>query len=128
MKKTALNHWRGIAMLAGMVLLSLGACKKDSSGATANTQTTPNLSVDFKPKTLALTGYKSSSVINYNGQNSVTISGLSIQGGSSPCINLTNCTNIHITQCAFSNSTVAAIQMYNCSNITIDYCYFANNA
>ncbi|MBS1533040.1 MAG: right-handed parallel beta-helix repeat-containing protein [Bacteroidetes bacterium] len=130
MKKTALTPWHGIAMFAGMVLLSLGACKKDVSVNPADTATKANLpKFDFKPKSLAtLTSYTSSPVINYNRVNNITISGLSIAGGTVPSISLNNCSNVHITQCSLGNTTTVAIQLYNCTNITIDYCYFTKCA
>jgi len=131
MKKTALTPVRGIAMLAGLVLLSLGACKKDESVApAADTATQANLSksVNFQPTELAtgLTSYKTSPVINYTNQHDITISGLLIKGGSVPSITLTNCYNIHITHCSLGNSTNVAINMYNCRNITVDYNYISN--
>jgi hypothetical protein len=93
MKRTALTPWRGIAMSAAMVLLSLGACKKDASMTPEETATQANLSkLNFKSTTLAtaLTSYKSSPVVNYTGKSNITISGLAITGGSVPCISLTN--------------------------------------
>ncbi|MGZ3777136.1 MAG: hypothetical protein ACXVI9_05935, partial [Mucilaginibacter sp.] len=121
----------GIAMLAGLVLLSLGACKKDEN-VTPTETTTPQAdlskSVNFQSTTLAtgLTNYKTSPVINYNGKHDITISGLSISGGTVPSITLTNCYNIHITHCSLGNSSNVAINMYNCHNITVDYSYFTN--
>ncbi|MGZ3943573.1 MAG: right-handed parallel beta-helix repeat-containing protein, partial [Mucilaginibacter sp.] len=128
MKKTALTPWRSIVTLAGMALLGVGACKKDVNVTPADTSPT-NLakSVDFKQHTLAsLTSYKASAVINYTGQHDITISGLSIKGGTVPSITLSNCYNVHITQCSLGNSTNVAINLYNCYNITIDYNYFTN--
>lgn len=125
MKITALTPWRGIAMLAGMVLLSLGACKKDAVNP-ADTQTHTNF--NFQPKSLAsvLTSYTSSPVISYIKQHDITISGLAIKGGTVPSITLSGCYNVHITQCSLGNSTNVGIELYNCYNVTIDYCYFTN--
>ena len=128
MKKTALTPWRGIAMRSGVVLLSLGACKKDAVAPAENTPTQTNLShsFDFQPKSLAsvLTKYTSSPSLSYTGKSNLTISGLSIQGGTTNCITLINCSNIHITQCSIGNATNVGVNMFNCSNVTIDYCYF----
>lgn len=127
MKITALTPRRGIAMLAGLVFLSLNSCKKDANISPADTsQTNLSHSFNFQPKTLAsvLTSYTSSPAISYNGKSNLTISGLSIQGGTANCITLINCSNIHVTQCSFGNATNVGVNMYNCSNITIDYCYF----
>lgn len=130
MKITALTPRCGIAMLAGVVFLSLNSCKKDANITLADTQTQTNLSksFNFQPKTLAsvLTSYKSSSPINYLKQHDITISGLSIKGGSVASIVLSNCYNVHITQCSLGNSTTVGIELFNCYNVTIDYCYFTN--
>ena len=127
MKITALTPRRGIAMLAGLVFLSLNSCKKDANITPAETsQTNLSHSFNFQPKTLAsvLTSYTSSPALSYTGKSNLTISGLSIQGGTTNCITLINCSNIHVTQCSIGNATNVGINMYNCSNVTIDYCYF----
>lgn len=66
-------------------------------------------------------GGKTSAPISLSGQSNQTISGLSIIGGTAPCISLTNCNGIHITMCKLYNSTNVGILLTNCSNITIDY-------
>src|SRR5579872_5141803 len=111
MKITALTPWHGVAMLAGLVFLSLNSCKKDANFSPANTaQTNLTKSIDFKQQTLAsLTSYKTSAVINYTDQHDITISGLSIKGGTVPSITLINCYNVHITQCSLGNSTTVGI-------------------
>jgi len=58
--------------------------------------------------------------INWTGRNNVTISNLTITGGSVPCIKLTNCNNIYITACNLSGSTNVGIELDNCSNVTIE--------
>ena len=128
MKITALTPWRGFAMLAGLVFLSLNSCKKDANPPPANAfQTNLSKSIDFKQRTLAsLTSYTTSAVINYTGQHDITISGLSIKGGTVPSISLTNCYNVHITQNSLGNSTTVGIYLFNCYNITIDYNYITN--
>jgi parallel beta-helix repeat protein len=70
--------------------------------------------------TTTATSPTSSAPINLTGQNSVTISNLSINGGSVPCITLTNCTNVYITLCTLENSTDAGIKLTNCTNVTIE--------
>src|SRR3569832_97764 len=129
MKKTAFTPWRCIAVLAGMAFLCLGACKKEiNAPADSATQANLSKSFNFKPTTLAtaLTSYTTASVINYTGQHDITISGLSIKGGTVPSITLINCYNVHITQCSLGNSSVVGINLYNCYNITIDFNYITN--
>jgi parallel beta-helix repeat protein len=70
---------------------------------------------------LPMTGtYTSSSPINLTGSHGLTISGLSINGGTVPAISLTNCYNVTITQNLLGNSTDVAIYLKNCYNITIE--------
>lgn len=70
--------------------------------------------------------YKASAPINLTGQSNITISGDSINGGSTVGMRLTNCTNVHITKCKVQNSTTDGIQLYNCTNVTIDSCFITN--
>jgi len=130
MKITALNPFRCIAMLTGLVLLTLNSCKKDANASPLNTEITPNnllKTVDFKQQNLSsLTSYNTSAVINYTGLHDITISGIAIKGGTVPSISLSNCYNVHITQCSLGNSTQVGIQLYNCYNITIDYTFITN--
>jgi hypothetical protein len=67
-------------------------------------------------------------VINLTNQHDITISGISIAGGSVPCITLTNCYNIHITGAKLHNSTAVGIYLNQSYNITIDNSYFTNVA
>jgi hypothetical protein len=57
--------------------------------------------------------------LSYTGKNNLTISHLTINGGSSPCLTLTNCNNVYINACTFQNSSNVAILLNNCSNVTI---------
>ncbi|TWJ00651.1 parallel beta helix pectate lyase-like protein [Mucilaginibacter frigoritolerans] len=61
-----------------------------------------------------------SAPIVMSGQSNVTISNMTIIGGSVPCIKLTNCTNVYITACNLENSTDVGIELDNCSNVTIE--------
>lgn len=64
--------------------------------------------------------------INDTGKSNLTITGITIAGGTSRCISLYSCNNIHITLCRFINSTAEGIYLYNCTGITIDYCFFCD--
>lgn len=77
----------------------------------------------FRPAAPAFT-YTPSAPLSYTSVNNITISGDSITGGSSICINLVSCSNVHITHCKFINSTNHAIMMNNCTNVTIDGNFF----
>ncbi|MDO3643694.1 right-handed parallel beta-helix repeat-containing protein [Mucilaginibacter sp. L3T2-6] len=77
-----------------------------SSGTVSNTQQ-------------ASTGTTSAPIV-MTGKNNVTIKGLTISGGSSPCIKLANCTNVYITLCNLKNSTNVGIELDNCTNVTIE--------
>lgn len=61
-----------------------------------------------------------SAPIVMSGKNNITISNLTITGGNSPCIKLTNCTNVYITLCNLKNSTDVGIDLTNCTNVTIE--------
>lgn len=57
--------------------------------------------------------------VNLNGSHDLTISGLSINGGTVPAISLTNCYNITVTQNFLGNSSDVGIYLNNCYNITV---------
>ncbi len=109
-----------------------------TSGATTSTPTTTNNGTKAgttSPSTSTTTGstsatatptYTSAAPISYTGKSNITISGLSITGGTTNCIFLTNCTNVHITKCRLSNTTLFGIYLYNCTNVLIDSCFITN--
>jgi parallel beta-helix repeat protein len=78
----------------------------------------------LSPFGTAASKYTPSHVVYLNGAHDLTISGLSIVGGTANPVLLTNCHNIHITQNKFYNSTKEGIYLSKCYNITIDYNYF----
>lgn len=53
-------------------------------------------------------------------KNNITISNLTIAGGNSACIKLTNCKNVYITLCTLKNSSNVAIELNNCTNVTVE--------
>ena len=130
---------RALITVSFLSLLLASSCQKDTeltpsdpAGASA---TRPEVSTKG-PVTLA-TGtqtflgvpIKSSSVISLYRKSNVTISGLTISGGTAPCIQLTQCTNIHIKKCKLQNTTNYGILIGSgCSNILIDSCYISNVA
>src|SRR3569623_453640 len=127
----------GITMLSASVFTS---CQKDSAvvPTTTNTNTldkgknssgvapTKNTGITTGGTTTGSTGsstkftYKASAPISLSGQSNITISGDSINGGSSVGIRLSNCTNVHITKCRIQNTTNDGIQLSNCTNVIID--------
>ena len=70
--------------------------------------------------------YIPSGVINLNGSHDTVISGISINAGKVPAINLINCYNVRITGNKLYNSTDVGIQLFNCKNITIENNFFTN--
>lgn len=74
--------------------------------------------------------YTVSKPISLSGVSNQVITGLSIIGGSGPCISLNGCSNIHITLCKIYNSTSqnGGIFLVNCQNITIDFNFITNCA
>lgn len=70
--------------------------------------------------------YINSTTIKLYGVHDITISGLAIQGGSVPAIELDNCYNIHITGNKLYNSSDVGIHLYHCNKISIDNNYFTN--
>jgi len=84
--------------------------------ASASAQT--NTSFAYKVKSIA--------PISLNGAKNLVISGDSINGGTVPCISLTNCTNIRITHCKLINSKTLGVSLSGCTNVMIDSNYVAN--
>jgi hypothetical protein len=120
----------GLAMsLATLFTASLiTSCQKDAQVTTPTNEATTasnSMTVANTTTSLATTGYTTSSAISYSGRSNITISGLSISGGTN-CITLTNCTGIHITNCRLANASNYAILLNNCKNITIDYTFMTN--
>lgn len=119
----------GIAItLATLFTASLiTSCQKDAAVTSPTSEVTTasnSMTVANTANSLAAT-YTTSSAINYNGKSNLTISGLSISGGTN-CITLTNCSGIHITNCRLANASTYAILLNNCKNITIDYNFMTN--
>lgn len=78
-----------------------------SSSSSGSSTTTPSSGTTSAP-------------IVMRGKTNVTISNLTIVGGNSPCIKLTNCSNVYITLCNLENSTDVGVELDNCSNVTIE--------
>ncbi|MDB5007722.1 MAG: hypothetical protein JWQ84_725 [Mucilaginibacter sp.] len=72
--------------------------------------------------------YTASQPIYLNNQHDITISGLSINGGTVPAIFLSNCYNITITGNKLVNSTDVGIHTFQCYNININNNYISNVA
>lgn len=70
--------------------------------------------------TAAVSTSSGNGAIDWTGKNNITISNLTITGGSVPCIKLTNCNGIYITACNLSGSTSVGIELDNCTNVTIE--------
>lgn len=102
--------------------------KTSTGGTTTSGTITTTLTNTGAPTTGTTTRfiYKPSSPINLSGQSNITISGDSINGGSSTGIHLSNCSNVHITKCKIQNTTSDGIQLSNCTNVTIDSCFITN--
>jgi len=129
MKISKLNWTASIATYFAILalLLSVGSCKQDAQVAPATTATTVSsnsMSGSFTSKSLATT-YTTSAPISYYSKSNITISGLSITGGTNG-IALYNCSNVHITNCKVYNTSSFGIMLNNCTNITVDYCYVTN--
>jgi len=86
------------------------------AGASAPATSTTTAAVT----TTATSSGSAGSPVSYSGRSNFTISNLTITGGSSPCIKLTNCNNVYITACNLSNSTDVGIELDNCTNVTIE--------
>ncbi|HVW14638.1 MAG TPA: right-handed parallel beta-helix repeat-containing protein [Mucilaginibacter sp.] len=127
---------RAFVTTAVLTTLLATSCQKEATPAPtydAAASSGIKLNTSFKNSTalstfLGTTINWSSPVALYKKSN-VTLSGLQISGGSSPCIQLTDCTNIHITKCKLSNCTNYAILIGSgCSNILVDSCLIKNVA
>jgi hypothetical protein len=110
-------------------ILSLTSCQKESPEINQTTpvlQNKPSLDVTTSlastSSNFPTLSYVSHAPIRLNNASFQTIRGMSITGGSSPCIYLTNCHNIHITKNLLQNSTAstAIVYLVNCYNIWID--------
>ncbi|HEY9004276.1 MAG TPA: right-handed parallel beta-helix repeat-containing protein [Mucilaginibacter sp.] len=118
---------KGIAMsmAALSATLFIASCSKDAEVTPQTTQTTSvanTAAADFTSKSLATT-YKASSAISYSGKSNITISGLSITGGTY-CIYLNNCSNVTITNCHLANASKYEVYLTgNCKNIYMNNCY-----
>jgi parallel beta-helix repeat protein len=69
---------------------------------------------------------KVSQAIFLTDQHDITISGLSINGGSVPPIFLSRCYNVTITGNKLVNSTDVGIHLYECYNINVTNNYISN--
>jgi len=129
MKSTKLNCRASIATYFAILAFVLfgASCKQDAQVTPATSTTTVasnSMSGSFTSSALATT-YTSSAPISYYSKSNITISGLSINGGTNG-IALYNCNNVHITNCKVYNTSSFGIQLNNCTNITVDYCYVTN--
>jgi len=103
-----------------------------ATGVTGKTGTTGSTGTTGTPGKTGTTStstkfiYKASSPISLSNQSNITISGDSINGGSSVGIRLSNCNNVHITKCLIQNTTNDGIQLSNCTNVIIDSCFITN--
>lgn len=116
-----------MALFAASLITS---CKQDAQvvPSTANASKTSSNpgNISFASKSLATTStYTTSAPISYYSKSNITISGLSITGGTNG-IALYNCSNIHITNCKVYNTSSFGIMLNNCTNVTVDYCYVTN--
>jgi len=129
MKISKLNCGASIAThFAVLALVLFGAsCKQDAQVTPATSTATVSsnsMNGSFTSNALATT-YTSSAPISYYSKSNITISGLSINGGTNG-IALYNCNNVHITNCKVYNTSSFGIMLNNCTNITVDYCYVTN--
>lgn len=129
MKPQKLNCRASIATHFAILafVLFAAACKQEAqvTPSTSKTQVPSNsMSGSFTSHVLATT-YTSSAPISYYYKSNITISGLSINGGTNG-IALYNCNNVHITNCKVYNTSSFGIMLNNCTNITVDYCYVTN--
>src|SRR5579872_125273 len=112
-----------------VILFSFTLCQKQSginpSPGSSKTLSPANSKSSSAIKSLS-PSYKLTQPIKFQNKSNITISGDSINGGTSPCIFLVNCTNIHITHCKLVNSTDIGIRLERCSGILIDTNYIAN--
>lgn len=120
-------------LVAFLAILTTSSCQKDSAkDPAANPAISQNnAGLNVLAATIPLSpafGHKVklTAPISLYGAQNITISGDSINGGSIPCINLTNCTNIHFTHCKLVNSKVVGINLSGCTSILIDSNYVSN--
>jgi len=112
--------------VAALLSAGLTSCQKDQQPAPVSKTTVASNSMDVVNATSSLaTTYTAAAPIAYYSKSNITISGLSISGGSN-CIALYNCTNVHITNCRLADALVYGIMLNNCQNITIDNCFITN--
>lgn len=138
MTLTTLIKNAGARKLASLLVISavfVSSCQKDEQVSPTASDTTPSIKIKTAasgPQALSTflgVTTKSSAPVSLYKKSNVTISGLTISGGSSPCIQLTDCTNIHITKCKISNTSNYGILIGSgCSNILIDSCLISNVA
>jgi parallel beta-helix repeat protein len=125
---------RAITATAALTILLATSCQKEADTTPANAVAPSNikLNTSFKSENTLSTflgkTITTASPISYFKKNNITISGLTISGGSLSCIQLVQCTNVRITHCKITNSTTYGIALGNCSNITIDSCLITNVA
>ena len=130
MKNHKSSRAAGIVKLF-MILASLAffaSCQRDSqvlpSTSTVATPSSGSISNTLGNKSLA-TAYTSSAPISITNKSNITITGLSITGGSN-CIALYNCTNVVIYACRLANSSGFGIMLNNCKNVYVEQCFITN--
>ncbi|MDO3625807.1 right-handed parallel beta-helix repeat-containing protein [Mucilaginibacter sp. BT774] len=109
-----------LMMLAPLAFIT--SCQRDAQVLPSSS--TNAIGSTFTSKSLA-TAYTVSAPISYYNKSNITISGLSITGGSN-CIALYNCTNVIITNCSVGNSSGFGIMLNNCKNIYVQNCFITN--
>ena len=128
-KKTIGPAVKSICFGAFILTASLFAsCQKDALNGNTSSEAVPT---NIKLTSLAATQtsqYKLTAPIVLNGVSNITISGDSINGGSSVGITLINCKNIHITKSKIMNGTQRGIFVSSCTNVLIDSCFISNVA
>jgi hypothetical protein len=109
-----------VMILAPLALIT--SCQRDA-------QVLPSKSISstgtaFSSKSLA-SSYTSASPISYYSKSNITISGLSISGGSNG-IALYNCSNVIIYNCVIMNSSGFGVMLNNCHNVYVQNCFITN--
>lgn len=117
------------SLLSLFALLLFFTFNRTSSSSSVN-KANASIINEFKGLSNGNSGitYVATKPINLNGAHDITISGDSINGKYSVCIQLTNCYNVHITKCKIMNSTQRGINLQNCTNVLVDSCFFTNVA